>query len=53
MALDVRKRQQKLAKKAAKRKAVVATKKSLGEAGGLCPMRGTSCLMPVHRSMNV
>jgi len=35
MALDARKRQQKLAKKAAKRKAVVATKKSLGEAGGL------------------
>src|SRR5499427_10896179 len=35
MALDARKRQQKLAKKAAKRKAVVATKKSLGEVGGL------------------
>ena len=35
MVLDARKRQQKLAKKAAKRKAVVATKKSLGEAGGL------------------
>src|SRR5262252_5716238 len=33
MALDARKRQQKLAKKAAKRKAVVATKKSLGEVG--------------------
>jgi hypothetical protein len=31
MALDARKRQQKLAKKAAKRKAVVATKRSLGE----------------------
>src|SRR5713101_8866677 len=35
MALDARKRQQKLAKKAAKRKAVVATKKSMGEGGGL------------------
>jgi hypothetical protein len=35
MALDARKRQQKLAKKAAKRKAVVATKKSMGEVGGL------------------
>lgn len=34
MALDARKRQQKLAKKAAKRKAVVATKKFLGEMGG-------------------
>jgi hypothetical protein len=34
MALDARKRQQKLARKAAKRKAVVATKKSLGEVGG-------------------
>jgi hypothetical protein len=34
MALDARKRQQKLAKKMAKRKAVVATKKSLGEVGG-------------------
>jgi len=33
MALDARKRQQKLAKKMAKRKAVVATKKSLGEVG--------------------
>jgi hypothetical protein len=33
--MDARKRQQKLAKKAAKRKAVVATKKSLGEMGSL------------------
>jgi len=35
MTMDARKRQQKLAKKAAKRKAVVATKKSLGEMGSL------------------
>ena len=37
MALDARKRQQKLAKKAAKRKAVLATKKYVGEVGGLVP----------------
>ena len=35
MALDARKRQQKLAKKAAKRKALVTTKKSLAEVGGV------------------
>jgi hypothetical protein len=35
MALDARKRQQKLAKKAAKRKAVVATKRALGDVGSL------------------
>jgi hypothetical protein len=34
MALDARKHQQKLAKKAAKRKAVIATKKTLGEVSG-------------------
>ena len=37
MALDARKRQQKLAKKAAKRKATLATKKSAGSAGGVVP----------------
>jgi hypothetical protein len=39
MALDARKRQQKLAKKAAKRKAVVAAKKTLGEVGGVVSHR--------------
>jgi hypothetical protein len=51
MALDARKRQQKLAKKAAKRKAVVAIKKSLGEMGGLVS-RGRQALptasAPIH-----
>jgi hypothetical protein len=37
MALDARKRQQKLAKKAAKRKAVLATKKPAWTAGGVGP----------------
>jgi hypothetical protein len=37
MALDARKRQQKLAKKAAKRKAVLATKKPAWSAGGVVP----------------
>src|SRR5438105_4764602 len=37
MALDARKRQQRLAKKAAKRKAVLATKKSAWSAGGVVP----------------
>ena len=37
MALDARKRQQKLAKKAAKRKAVLATKKPVWSVGGLVP----------------
>ena len=37
MALDARKRQQKLAKKAAKRKAVLATKKPVGSADGVVP----------------
>ena len=37
MALDARKRQQKLAKKAAKRKATLATKKPVGSAGGVVP----------------
>ena len=37
MALDARKRQQKLAKKAAKRKAVLATKKPVGSAGSMVP----------------
>jgi len=45
MALDARKRQQKLARKAAKRKAVVATKKSLGEVGDFGP-RGRQVLPP-------
>ena len=54
MALDARKRQQKLAKKAAKRKAVVATKKSLGEMGGLAS-RGRQVLptasAPIHECL--
>ncbi len=54
MALDARKRQQKLAKKAAKRKAVVATKKSLGEAGGLVS-RGRQAMpvssAPIHECL--
>ena len=37
MALDAKKRQQKLAKKAAKRKAVLATKKPAWSAGGMVP----------------
>src|SRR5215472_8450879 len=37
MALDARKRQQKLARKAAKRKAVLATKKSAWSVGGVVP----------------
>jgi len=54
MALDARKRQQKLAKKAAKRKAVVATKKSLGEVGGLVS-RGRQAMLaagaPIHECL--
>ena len=54
MALDARKRQQKLAKKAAKRKVVVATKKSLGEMGGLAS-RGRQVLptasAPIHECL--
>ena len=54
MALDARKRQQKLARKAAKRKAVVATKKSLGEASGFGP-RGRQALpaagAPIHECL--
>ena len=54
MAQDARKRQQKLARKAAKRKAVVATKKSLGEMGGLVShgrqiMPNTSA--PIHECL--
>jgi hypothetical protein len=45
MVLDARKRQQKLAKKAAKRKAVVATKKSLVEVGGFAA-HGRQALPP-------
>ena len=52
MALDARKRQQKLAKKAAKRKAVVATKKSLARRAVWCPTGGMPCPPPVHQSMN-
>ena len=54
MALDARKRQQKLAKKAAKRKAVVAIKKSLGEVDGLVS-RGRQALpaasAPIHECL--
>ncbi len=56
MALDVRKRQQKLAKKAAKRKAVLATKKYVGQGEGFLSHVGQTlpaadapiheCLMP-------
>ena len=54
MALDARKRQQKLAKKTAKRKAAVASKKSLGEVGGLVS-RGRHALpaagAPMHECL--
>jgi hypothetical protein len=50
MALDARKRQQKLAKKAAKRKAVVATKKSLGRWVVWCPMGGN---VPVASALSM
>ena len=54
MALDARKRQQKLAKKAAKRKAVVATKKSLGEVGSVVS-RGRQTMpvasAPIHECL--
>ena len=52
MALDARKRQQKLAKKAAKRKATLATKKPVGSAGSMVPHGRHACPPPVHQSMN-